>query len=124
MGRGVDLPPRHASTDPHQAGVGVDLDLVVVVGMAEGTFPSTLRGVALVLKDLSSGEVFRRTILSVSGDTMTLDDVPSVLAANDHFYVGGIHSVAETKEFDAGRPSEKMLKTLELSLADCTTGAY
>lgn len=88
------------------------------------SFPSTLRGVALVLKDLSSGEVFRRTILSVSGDTMTLDDVPSVLAANDHFYVGGIHSVAETKEFDAGRPSEKMLKTLELSLADCTTGAY
>ncbi len=88
------------------------------------SFPATLRGVSLVLVDASSSVRESVTILSASGDTLTVDSIPSWLANSDGFYVGGIHSLAVTKEFDAGRPSEKMVHSLEMSLADCATGGY
>ena len=97
------------------------------------SFPSTLRGVSLVLKDVSTSTRERVTILSASGDTLTVDSIPSWLQAGavgppvvaaDEFYVGGIHSVIDTKEFDGGKPTEKVLRTVELSLADVTTERY
>lgn len=88
------------------------------------SFPATLRGVALVLVDASSSVRERVTILSASGDALTVDAIPSWLANSDGFHVGGIHALVVTKEFDAGRPTEKMLRDLELSLPDCTTGRY
>lgn len=49
---------------PVSMGVGVDLDLVVVVGMAEGTFPSTLRDDSLLPdedRDAVGGELALRS---------------------------------------------------------------
>lgn len=105
------------------------------VTVAGCTFPATIRGVSVILEDVSAGLFYRRTILSASGSVLTLDDVPTTLTAydagdpdniiaGDKVWVGGILSYADTKELDGGRATKKKLTQVEVSFVDCTTGRF
>ncbi len=87
------------------------------------SFPATLRGAGVVLVDVSASLYYRRIILSASGDTLTLDDVPSTLVATDEVHVGGMVQLLDTRAENGGRPGIKTFKMLQFSFADATVGS-
>lgn len=86
------------------------------------SLPTTLRGCSAVLEDTSSTETpfYRRTILSSTATTITLDSMPAAIAAADKVHIGGIIGMIETGEADLGTPEEKSWHNAILGLSDLT----
>jgi hypothetical protein len=103
-------------------GVSVANKTVTISGASWST--TAIRGVSVVIEDVSAGTFHRQTALSASGDTITLDDVPSAIVTGDKIYVGGIIGFLETGEVDAGSQDQKKFQEVEVGLVDAAIGRF
>lgn len=117
--------PPDATTTPNNVLTGASASAGTVT-IATASFPTagSIRGVGVVLEDVSAGVFYPRTILSATGTALTLDDVPSVIGVGDKVWVGGIYSYVDSKEVDGGRATRKKLVRVEVGLVDCTISDF
>lgn len=94
---------------------------VVTVYGAPGWTSGALRGMALVLRDRSTGLLYWYPISTNTTTTITVVGTPNAaLAARDGYYVGGIRAWVQYAEQGFGTPNEKVVRYLHLEFADLT----
>lgn len=109
---------------PLFSGCSVSGKTITFSGAAFPTTGNGLRGVALIVEDVSAGTFVRLTILSNTATELTLDALPAATIVTDKAYVGGIYYFMETGEVDFGTLDEKVLREAVLGLTDAANGAY
>lgn len=122
---GDGLQGNEASVPASKVTTAVDLtEKSVTIGTATFATDGSLRGVGVVLEDVSSGAFHRAIVLSNTSTKLVLSSVPSWLVVGDEVTIGGILGLLDTRDHDAGRAGEKVFRALEMSFPDSTAGDY
>lgn len=94
---------------------------VVTATGTPGWTTDALRGIQVVLRDVSTGILYRHLIVANTSTTFTTEtDVSSNLAAADGYYIGGIAAFAAFAASDFGSPNRKVIRQIQYELADLT----
>lgn len=83
-----------------------------------------LRGMAVLLRDVSTGLKYWYPISANAAGTFTVVGTPNTaLAADDGFYIGGIDAFWRSAEHDLDSPNLKVIRDLQVQLSDMTQAA-
>lgn len=89
-----------------------------------GWTTDALRGMAVLLRDVSTGLKYWYPISANAAGTFTVVGTPNAaLAADDGYYIGGIDAFHRTAEHDLESPNLKVIRDIQVQLTDLTQAA-
>lgn len=103
------------------AGILSVADKVVTVYGSPGWATNELRGMQVVLRDRSTGLLYRYLIAANDGTTFTTErQVSANLGEGDGYYIGGIPAFCQFAAHDFGSANRKTIQQVQYELADLT----
>lgn len=98
---------------------------VITVSPSPGWTVNEHRGKGVILRDVSTGEIYYHPISANAAATFTVIGTPNAaLAALDGYYIGGMRAYVEVAEQDYGTKNDKKITSMQTELDDLTQGRF